>query len=162
MLCQWVFVRDEIKITCGVPQGSVLGPLLFLIYINDLASCFDHGTARMYADDTNLSFSACFPVELQREMVRDLRKLELWLIANKLTLNALKTEYMIIGTRQKIASLSDDVVLSIGGISLCKVRHVKCLGVTIDENLTWKKRVDNVRNFLTEKKLITINISFNH
>jgi hypothetical protein len=58
------------------------------------------------------------------------RKLELWLIANKLTLNGLKTEYMIIGTRQKIASLIDDVVLSIGGISLCKVRHVKCLGVT--------------------------------
>ena len=73
-------LSDEIKITCGVPQGSVLGPLLFLIYINDLASCFDHGTARMYADDTNLSFSACFPIELQRQMERDLRKLELWLI----------------------------------------------------------------------------------
>ncbi|CAB3990238.1 Hypothetical predicted protein, partial [Paramuricea clavata] len=113
-------LSDEIKITCGVPQGSVLGPLLFLIYINDLASCFDHGTARMYADDTNLSFSACFPIELQRQMERDLRKLELWLKANKLTLNALKTEYMIIGTRQKIASLIDDVALSIGGISLCK------------------------------------------
>ena len=124
----------------------------------------------MYADDTNLSFSACFPIELQRQMERDLRKLELWLIANKLTLNALKTEYMIIGTRQKIASLIEDVALSIGGISLCKVRHVKCLGVTIDENLTWKKHVDNVikkvsigmgllrrtRNFLTEKQLITI------
>ena len=163
-------LSDEIKITCGVPQGSVLGPLLFLIYINDLSSCFDHGTARMYADDTNLSFSACFPIELQRQMERDLRKLELWLIANKLTLNALKTEYMIIGTRQKISSLIDDVALSIGGISLCKVRHVKCLGVTIDENLTWKKHVDNVikkvsigmgllcrtRNFLTEKQLITI------
>ena len=52
-------------------------------------------------------------------MERDLRKLDLWLIANKLTLNALKTEYMIIGTRQKIASLIDDVALSIGGISLC-------------------------------------------
>jgi hypothetical protein len=77
---------------------------------------------------------------------------------------------MIIGTWQKIASLIDNVALSIGGISLCKVRHVKCLGVTIDENLMCKKHVDNVikkvsigmgllrrtRNFLTEKQLITI------
>jgi hypothetical protein len=118
-------LSDEIKITCGVPQGSVLGPLLFLIYINDLASCFDHGTARMYADDTNLSFSACFPVELQRQMERDLRKLELWLIANKVTLNALKTEYMTIGTRQKIASLIDDFALSIGGISLVKCEMLR-------------------------------------
>jgi hypothetical protein len=77
----------------------------------------------MYADDTNLSFSAWFPVELQGQMERYLRKLELWLIANKLTLNALKTEYMIIGTLQKISSLIDDVALSIGGISLCKVRQ---------------------------------------
>jgi hypothetical protein len=77
---------------------------------------------------------------------------------------------MTIGTRQKIASLIDDFALAIGSISLCKLRHVKCLGVTIDENLTWKKHVDNVikkvsigmgllrrnRNFLTEKQLITI------
>ena len=78
------------QVKSGVPRGSVLGPLLFLIYINDLTTSVNHGTARMYPDDTNVSFSACVFSELQRQMKKDLEHLESWLIAKKLTLNTVK------------------------------------------------------------------------
>ena len=63
---------DKKTITCGVPQGSILGPLLFLIFINDLTTCLKFGRGRMYADDTNVSFSANNLIDLQREMSIDL------------------------------------------------------------------------------------------
>ena len=88
-----VLSEDE-QIKCGVPQGSILGPLLFLIYINDLSSIIDFATTRMYADDTNLTFTACNIPELQEQMSVDIQCLKNWLIANKLTLNVIKTEFV--------------------------------------------------------------------
>jgi hypothetical protein len=82
---------------CGVPQGSNLGPLLFILYVNDLPNCLRHSSAEMYADDTcsdNIN-------NLQAILNSDLNNIHQWIVANKLTLNVDKTEYMIIGTRQK-------------------------------------------------------------
>ena len=73
-------------ISCGVPQGTILGPLLFLTYINDLTNCLKHCTARLYADDTSLNTSGSHIKVIEPLMNADLKHVSSWLIANKLTL----------------------------------------------------------------------------
>ena len=89
-------------ITCGVPQGSIIGPLLFLVYINDLPNCLKKASPRMYADDTSISLPAANVSDLENKINRELINLNRWLKANKLSLNIAKTEFMIIGSRQRI------------------------------------------------------------
>ena len=79
----------------GVPQGSVLGPLLFLVYINDLHKAIKYSTVRHFADDTNLLIKNNSPKQLQKRLNLDLRFLCNWLKANRISLNASKTELII-------------------------------------------------------------------
>ena len=137
-------LSDKAILKCGVLQGSILGPLLFLIYINDLTNIADYATTRMYADDTNMAFTADCILELQHDMNVDLQYLQNWLIPNRLTLNVLKTEYMLVGSRQRIATLTQGLNLSMNGISLKKVSSSKCLGIEIDEFLTWDTHINSV------------------
>ena len=80
-------VSSTKTISCGVPQESILGPLLFLIYVNDMPKCLGYGTARLFADDTNLTFTSCSLPVLQNKMSNDLNEIAAWLNVNKLTLN---------------------------------------------------------------------------
>ena len=84
-------------IKCGVPQGSILGPVLFLLYINDLPGCLDYSVGRLFADDTNTTFTGSSLMSLKLKMESDLNNIFDWLCANKLTLNVLKTDFMLIG-----------------------------------------------------------------
>ena len=84
------------KLTCGVPQGSILGPLLFLTYINDLPNCLDASCAKMFADDTNITVPGCTFAELEQATDSELNNLYSWLKANKLSLNIAKTEFMVV------------------------------------------------------------------
>ena len=95
-------LSETAKITCGVPQGINLGPLLFLIYINDLPNCLDRASPRMFADDTNISIAANSLTELEQIINSELKNLHQWLLANRLSLNVAKTEFMIIGSRQRL------------------------------------------------------------
>ena len=87
------------RIVCRVAHGSLLGPLLFLICINDLLNSLDNSIGRSFADDKNLTFSAVDLSILQTEMSNELHRILNWLSSNKLTLNILKTDFMLVGSR---------------------------------------------------------------
>ena len=133
---------SEIKeITTGVPQGSNLGPLLFLLYINDLPNCLKSSVPALFADDTNLSVSDATTEEREET---DLNNVHNWLLIHKLTSNVQKTEYMLIVSRQKLSQVKSDPDLHIGFDGISRVSSTKTLGVLVDENITWGNHIDYV------------------
>ena len=132
------------KIRSGVPQGSNLGPLLFLLYINDLPNCLKYTKANMFADDTNLTTASLNKEELQRRLNFDLELMHNWLLANKLTLNKDKTEYMLIGSHQRLSTVETDPILEFGDTKIKRVKHAKSLGIIIDEQLLWKNQIEAI------------------
>ena len=132
-------LSDQRKITCGIPQGSILGPLLFIIYINDLPNCLKHTTPRMFADDTSLTAVGKTFNEAEEIANKDLKNVKAWLSSNKLSLNIAKTEYLLIGSRPKIKRMDVQPTVK---IDTCPIKRVKCakmLGVETDEHLNWGK-----------------------
>ena len=131
------------SLKCGVPQGTILGPLLFLIYINYLPNCLTSCQPRMYADDTHITYADVDVNSIQSNLNHDLGNLNKWLISNKLTLKTAKTEFMLIGSTQKLSTLSSQPEFSIN-LTIEKVTSVKLLSIFIDENLRWQTHIDKL------------------
>ena len=133
-----------LPVTCGVPQGSVLGPLLFLIYINDLQACLSTSSPMMYADDTCLTVSSNDPKDLELKLNNELRKVQTWLRANKLTLNVKKTKFLILGSQARLSNLNYRFNIQINGQSIERMYSYRYLGLEIDESLNWQVHIETI------------------
>ena len=138
--------HSELSITKhGVPQGSVLGPLLFLIYINDLHQCIRNSNTFHFADDTNLLYvppSKTRNSNIVRRLNIDLKSLNNWLMANKISLNSSKTELIVFRNSNVPMPYLN---IKLNGVKLKPKSEIKYLGMTIDEHLTFKSHI-NIMN----------------
>ena len=136
------------KISCGVPQGSVLGPLFFLIYINDFHNSSAKFSFYLFPDDTNLLYAGKNLRSLEETVNNELVKVSDWLNANKLTLNATKSNFVIFRPYQRKIDYSVNIQMCDNSnhflTSLECKNHVKYLGVLLDSHLSWKYHIDNV------------------
>lgn len=124
---------DFLPINAGVPQGSILGPLLFNLYVNDITKINPEAKFVIYADDTSLFLAANTTEELTRMANSTLEKLHEWSIANSLVINVLKTKSVVFRTRNTL--LRNPPNLLIGDTNIPCVPNVKTLGVICNENL---------------------------
>ena len=137
-------LSEAVKFTCRIPQGSNLGPLLFLIYVNDLPDYLEKAYPRMFADDTNISAVAKSITKLKLIIESEFKNLHQWLIANRLRLNVVKTEFMIIGSRQRLLVHNEHISRKIDKKPIKRVNETKSLGLYIDEHLTWARHVKHI------------------
>ena len=155
-------ISSEKFISCGVPQGSILGPLLFLIYVNDIKLL--NLNAYLFADDTNIFFSAESNQDLERVVSDGMLKFARWSDANKLTLNLKKTHYMIFNNN------NTDFNVTIKNMRVLSVNQTKFLGTIISDDLKWHKHTkyickkmmkfihvfNNLKRFLSIKQLLLV------
>ena len=149
---QYVFHNGESSkpqlITSGVPQGSVLGPLLFLLYINDLPNISKILQFYLFADDTNIYYEGDTLEKIELVINKELKKLRNWLIVNRLSLNIAKTNFVVFHPFSK--PLNQKITLKIHKNAITEKDHVKYLGIMIDSTLKWKVHIDNLSSKLSK------------
>ena len=143
-------LSDFLDILMGVPQGSNLGPLLFLLFVNDFPSCLQCSSCNLFADDTAIYCKAKTIDKLNTDLQLETNQAFKWFNDNLLTVNTDKTCTIVIGTRQRITP-TDDLTITLSNNPLNPVNRIKYLGVTIDKNLTWNDHINNLVSKVSPK-----------
>ena len=143
---------DILNVQCGVPQGSILGPTLFLLYINDICNVSDIFKSILFADDTNFFCSGKSVNQLCNRVCGELSKLNKWFAVNKLSLNVEKTNFIVFMNHK----VKDEFIIKIGDKMIQRVFKTKFLGVIIDDKLNWKEHI----KYISTKLSKTIAIMF--
>ena len=157
------------KIKCGVPQGSILGPLFFLVYINDIKGILGENKYQLYADDTVIYCSGKNYTEVNEKLQIILNKFIIWCAKNALTVNTKKTKIMAFGSKNKIKK-SKNICITVNNEKLVNVPTYKYLGIHLDQTLNFKYHTDNllrvinhklymfskIRRFLNDRSALTI------
>ena len=137
---QYVYIdecnSDLLNVLCGVPQGSILGPKLFILYINDICNISKILKFFLFVDDTNIFCSGHDAMQLSRDFSNELDKLSVWFAVNKLILNVSKTNFMVFGNSKQRNTI---LQVSIKNSKIKRVYVTKFLGILIDDRLNWKE-----------------------
>ena len=141
---------EELTMQSGVPQGSILGPLLFLLYINDIALSCKNLNIDLYADDSTMFKSGFDLSEIQSHLQTNLDNIARWCTYNNMSLHPKKTKCMIIGSKHMLQR-SDQLSLKVNGTNLDNVNVQKVLGVFVDNNLNWHAHIDYVCKQINNK-----------
>ena len=129
--------------SCGIPQGSVLGPCLFSLYINDMPEAVVSGNLYLYADDTTVHCIGSTVDEACNLLNNALDKLNKWCVTNSLTPHSSKREAMLL---HRGSFIGPHLLIAIGNVSVAWVCHSRLLGIAIDRKLTWKKHLTELKN----------------
>lgn len=147
-------ISKKLQTIHGVPQGTVLGPILFNLYINDIVKYVKHCKISMFADDTMIYIAGDDLPTMFNSMNYDLSVISKWLGDNSLSLNVGKSKYMLIGNKFKLSTYNlsyPNLSIEIMGNRLDKVKEIKYLGVIIDENLNFKSHFKYIMNKMSKK-----------
>ena len=150
---------SEQTIKCGVPQGSILGPLFFILYINDLPNASKMTETLIFADDTSIFYSNSDPKHLESALNEELKKVDVWMKSNKLSVNIEKTNYIIFKSNRK--TVATNFSLCFGNKLLEQKKTIKFLGVYIDEHLTWKDHISYISKTISKSVGIMHRSRFN-
>jgi hypothetical protein len=142
-------VSDRLNVSVGVPQGSVLGPFLFVIFINDISQHIGIGTANLFADDTLIYCSGNTPFEVNEKLQECVNEVSNWYKSNNIVINADKSCCMLIKSRCK--NVNDVMQISIDGDMIRNVESMPYLGLEIEENLTWDIYINKLCKKLSYK-----------
>ena len=137
-------------ITVGVPQGSILGPLLFLIYVNNLPPCQLASEIILYADDTVIYYSSTDMLHLESKLNSDLATIYNWFSSNLLTLNISKCNFVIFGNSRKL-KLVNDVSLKVNSTAIDRSDSFKYLGVIINQTMSWSEHIDSISTKINQR-----------
>ncbi len=139
------YMSEHLDIMCGVPQGSVLGPVLFNIYINDICHVSKSLKFILFADDTNILITGENLQQLLSTLTIEISQLKKWFDSNKLSLNLTKTKIMLFGNCNR----SEHIQVQIEGVNLERVYENKFLGVIIDDRICWKPHIRHIQTKLS-------------